>query len=161
MRYMPKPVTVTIDVPQDRANVYEFLDVMANHESFTDHLLRDWDVSGPERGVGAKARVHTKALGVTDVVDIEVVSARAPECIVERNVAQKAGRTGEGTYTLTERPEGGTHIAFEYRWVVTPLADRVTAPLARAFIRKANATAMRRLAERLASADREGSPAAA
>src|SRR5919202_4904244 len=158
---MPKPVTVTVDVPQDRARVYEFLDVMANHESFTDHLLRDWELSGPERGVGARARVHTRALGVSDVVDIEVVDARAPERIVERNVATKAGRTGEGTYTLTERPEAGTHIAFEYRWIVTPTADRLTAPLARAFIRKANATAMRRLAEELAARDRDGAPAPA
>jgi hypothetical protein len=28
----PKPVTVSIDVPQPRAAVFAFLDVMANHE---------------------------------------------------------------------------------------------------------------------------------
>ena len=161
MRYMPKPVTVSIDVPQDRPTVYDFLDVMANHEPFTNHLLRDWELSGPERGVGSKARVRVKALGVTDVVDIEVVSAQAPERIVERNVATKAGRTAEGTYTLHALPGGGTRIAFEYRWVVTPLADRLTAPIARAFIRRANTTAMRRLAEQLPPPRRDaGEPAA-
>ena len=43
----PQPVTVSIDVPQDRASVYAYLDVMANHEHFTDHMLTNWRVSGP------------------------------------------------------------------------------------------------------------------
>jgi uncharacterized protein YndB with AHSA1/START domain len=158
---MPKPVTVSIDVPQDRERVYDFLDVMANHEPFTNHLMTDWELSGPPRGVGSKARVKVKAMGVTDAVDIEVVDAAAPERIVERNVAHKAGRTGQGTYTLTERPGGGTHIEFEYRWIVTPLADKLSAPLARAYIRKANATAMRRLAQELAARERDGARAPA
>src|SRR3954451_5103193 len=146
---MPQPVTVTIDVPQARADVYAFLDVMANHEGFTDHLLRDWELIGPERGVGAKARVHVKALGVSDVVDIEVVDAKEPERIVERNVASEAGRTAEGTYFLGELPGGGTRIAFEYRWVEAPLRDRLAAPLPRGSIRRVNQKAMRRLAEQL------------
>ena len=150
MRYMPKPVTVTVDVPQDREQVYDFLDVMANHEPFTDHLMRDWELSGPDRGVGSKARVHVKALGVTDTVDIEVVDAEAPERIVERNTAEKAGRVGQGTYTLEPLPTGGTRISFEYRWIHAPLLDRITAPLTRAYLRKTNATAMRRLAAMLA-----------
>jgi hypothetical protein len=148
---IPKPVTVSVEVPQERARVFAFLDVMANHEPFTDHLLRDWELSGPDRGVGSRARVRTKALGVRDVVDIEVVDAEAPVRIVERNVAHKAGRTGEGTYLLQELPSGGTRIEFTYRWIEAPLADRVTAPLARAYIRRTNATAMRRLAEQLAT----------
>jgi hypothetical protein len=153
MRYMPKPVTVSVDVPQAVEEVFDFLDVMANHEPFTNHLLRDWELSGPERGVGSKARVHVRALGVSDVVDIEVVDAERPTRIVERNTAKKAGRTAEGTYRLAPASSGGTHIEFEYRWIVTPVADRLTAPVARAFIRRANETAMRRLAEQLAARD--------
>lgn len=148
---MPAPVTVSIDVPQPRAAVFDFLDVMANHEGFNDHLMRDWELSGPDRGVGSRARVHTKALGVADVVDIEVTEVDAPERIVERNVATKAGRTAQGTYTLAELPSGGTRVTFEFRWIVAPLADKLTGPLARAFIRRNNTTAMRRLAEQLAS----------
>lgn len=148
---MPKPVTVSVDVPQDREAVFEFLDVMANHEPFNDHLMRDWELSGPPRGVGSKARVRTKALGMSDVVDIEVVEAEAPVRIVERNVAAKAGRTGQGTYVLDALPGGGTRITFEFRWIVAPLVDRVTAPLSRAYIRRNNETAMRRLAEQLAA----------
>ncbi|MGD9704595.1 MAG: SRPBCC family protein [Acidimicrobiia bacterium] len=147
---MPKPVTVSVDVPHDRARVFDFLDVMANHEPFNDHLMRDWELSGPERGVGSKARVRTQALGISDVVDIEVVDAEVPSRIVERNTAARAGRTGQGTYTLESLPDGGTRISFEYRWIVTPMIDRLTAPLARAYIRRNNATAMRRLAAQLA-----------
>ena len=36
---------------------------MANHEPFNDHLMRNWQLSGPERGVGSKARVTISALG--------------------------------------------------------------------------------------------------
>ena len=147
---MPKPVIVTVDVPQER-DLYEYLDVMANHEAFTDHLLRDWQLSGPDRGVGSKARVHVRALGVADIADIEVIDAQAPERIVERNTAVRAGRIGQGTYVLDALPGGGTRITFEYRWIVSPMIDRLTAPLARAFIRRTNEKAMRRLAEQLAA----------
>lgn len=146
---MPQPVTVSIDVPHDREAVFDVLDVMANHEPFNDHLMRDWELSGPARGVGSRAQVTTRALGVSDVVDLEVVDAEAPTRIVERNTARKAGRTGQGTYELEALPDGGTRITFEYRWIVTPTVDCVTAPLARAFIRRNNTIAMRRLAELL------------
>jgi hypothetical protein len=146
-----KPVTVSVEVPVERSRVFEFLDVMANHEPFNDHLMRDWELSGPPRGVGSKARVHVKAMGIPDVIDIEVIAAAEPESIVERNVAEKAGRVGEGTYTLTALPGDGTRIAFEYRWVKAPLMDRLTAPLTRAYLRRNNAIAMRRLAEQLAA----------
>ena len=149
---MPKPVTVSVDVPHAREAVFDHLDVMANHEPFNDHLMRDWELSGPPSGIGAKATVRTKALGVTDVVDFEVTDGERPSRIVEVNVARKAGRTGQGTYFLDPLPGGGTRIRFEYRWLVAPLADRLLGPLVRAFIRKNNQTAMRRLAEQL---DRE------
>ncbi len=150
---MLDPVTVSIDVRHDIEEVFAFLDVMANHESFNDHLMHDWQLSGPERGVGSKARVRTRALGMSDTVDIEVVDATAPNSIVEVNVAAKAKRTGQGTYTLTSLPNGGTRISFEYRWIVTPTIDRLTKPLARAYIRRNNTTAMRRLAEQLDAVD--------
>ncbi len=149
MRYMPQPVTVSIDVPHAVEIVFDFLDVMANHEAFNDHLMRSWELSGPQRGVGSRARVVTRALGMSDVVDIEVVEAEAPNRIVERNTATRAGRIGQGTYVLAALPDGGTHISFEFRWIVAPLIDRVTAPMARAFIRRNNVIAMRRLAELL------------
>ena len=150
---MIEPVTVSIDVNRNIEEVFDFLDVMANHEGFNDHLMRDWELSGPERGVGSKARVRTRALGMSDIVDIKVIDAVAPTRIVEVNVATKAKRTGQGTYTLTPLPDGGTHITFEYRWIVAPPLDRLTKPMARAYIKRNNTTAMRRLAEQLERAD--------
>ena len=72
--------------------------------------------------------------------------AEPPRTIVERNVASRAGRVGQGTYTLDPLPTGGTRITFEYRWIKAPLLDRLTAPFVRAYLRRNNATAMRRLA---------------
>jgi len=149
---MPRPVVVSVDVPQDRTRVFAFLDVMANHEAFTDHLMRDWQLSGPDRGVGSKAQVRVRAFGVSDVVDIEVLDADPPKSIVERNHAHKTGRVGQGTYVLTPAADGGTTITFEYRWIHAPFLDRLLTPMVRAYMRRTNSVAMRRLAEQLAAA---------
>ncbi|MEZ5343348.1 MAG: SRPBCC family protein [Acidimicrobiales bacterium] len=103
----------------------------------------------PSAGVGSKARVRTRALGISDTVEIEVVASHAPTTIVETNVAAKAKRTGQGTYTLEPLPGGGTRIDFEFRWLVAPLMDRLTKPIVRAFIRRNNTRAMQRLAVQL------------
>jgi hypothetical protein len=146
---MIKPVQVAIDVPQPRAAVYDFLDVMANHESFTDHALTDWTYSGPERGVGSRARMTSKAAGRSDAIEMEVISAEPPTTIVEQNVGAKGRRVARGTYRLEDLPDGGTRIAFEFAWHRAPLGERLAAPLARASLRRVNEKAMRRLAERL------------
>jgi len=151
MWYMPKAVTVSIDVRHDREQVFDFLDLMANHEPFNDHLMRNWQYSGLPSGVGSKARVATRAFGVRDNVMIEVTESERPCRIVERNYAEKAGRLGQGTYLLDALANGGTRLTFEYRWIVAPLIDRLTAPMARGFIRRNNTIAMRRLAEQLDS----------
>ena len=70
-----KPVTATVTVPQPREEVYEFLDVLANHERFTDHFLVDWELSGPAAGVGARARIRVKSPGPDDRLDMEVAGA--------------------------------------------------------------------------------------
>lgn len=151
MWYM-KPVRVTTDVPQPIDEVYDFLDVMANHEPFTDHILRDWEYSGPDRGVGSRARVHVSAAGRTDTVDIEVVDAERPTRIVERNIGAGGRRVANGTYTLSALPSGGTHVQFEYTWSQIPLSERVMSPVVRGMLRRANERAMARLAERLQTA---------
>ena len=149
MWYM-KPVTVTIDVPHPTEQVFDFLDVMGNHEPFTNHMLRDWEYSGPDRGIGSKARVTVKAGGRSEKVDIEVVAAERPRTIVEQNVSAGGKRIGTGTYRLEELPGGHTRIAFEYAWKQPLASDRVAAPLVRMILRRGNQRAMERLAEQLA-----------
>jgi polyketide cyclase/dehydrase/lipid transport protein len=143
-----KPVRVSIDVPQARADVYDFLDVLANHELFTDHMMRDWRYEGPARGVGAKAKVTAFAAGRTDTLDMEVVEADRPTRNVERNVGG-SGRVLTGTYTLAELPGGGTRITFESAWLRVPRSEALAAPLVRAVVRRGNKRAMERLAEQL------------
>jgi len=151
MWYM-KPVLTSIDVPNQREQVFDFLDVMANHEPFTNHMLKQWEYSGPARGIGSKARVQVSAAGRTETVDIEVVSAERPKQIVERNVGLGGRCVGNGTYTLEELPKGGTRINFEYSWQQAPLSERLAAPLVRGILRRGNERAMQRLAEQLPAA---------
>ena len=147
----PSPVTVSIDVPQNRADVYAFLDVMANHESFTDHLLTNWRVSGPPTGVGAKAEVTVKSGGMSDEATFEVIEVEDGRMIKERNWAAKGKRVATGTYVLSDLPSGGTHIEFTFAFEQVPGRERPLVPLMRRMIRRGNERSMTRLAEQLAA----------
>ena len=68
-----KPVSVSIEVPNEREDVYAFLDVLANHEPFTDHMMVDWEYSGPRTGIGAGATAKVRAPGSNEIVEIRVV----------------------------------------------------------------------------------------
>jgi hypothetical protein len=148
---MTAPVTASIDVPQPRPDVYAFLDAMANHEQFTDHMLVGWQLSGPASGVGAKAAVTAKFGAMSDRAEIEVVAAEDGRMIKERNVAGKGRRVGTGTYVLSDLPDGGTHVEFTYAFERLPAFERPFVPLMRSLLRKGNQRAMERLAEALAA----------
>ena len=147
-----KPVSVSVEVPNSPHEVYEFLDVLANHERFTDHFMVDWQLSGPERGVGAKANVRVKATVEKDWTDIEVVEADADRRIVEEATGgPSAKRRTRGTYLLEPLPDGGTRISFELEFLQLPAGERLMGPLNRAYVKRVNGKAMKRLAERLAT----------
>ena len=148
-----KPVTVAIEVPQPREQVYDFLDVLGNHEQFTDHVLVDWQLSGPPSGVGAKARMRVKSLGIKDSLDMAVVAAERPRMTAEESVSAKGHRRTRGTYRLDTRPEGGTIIEFELEWLQATVLDRLTAPVVRLIVRNANLRALQRLRVRLEELD--------
>lgn len=145
-----KPVTVSVDVPNARDEVYDFLDVLGNHESFTDHLMVDWELSGPRSGVGAHAQVRVKAPSSNELIEIEVIEAERPRRIVEEDLSAKGRRRTRGTYLLEELPDGGTKVCFELAWLQAPWNERLAGPLMRLFMRRANGKSLRRLAKQLA-----------
>jgi hypothetical protein len=144
-----KPVTVTVEVPQGVEEVYDFLDVLANHEAFLDHFLVDWKFSGPARGVGAKAEARASAPMSQDWTDFEVIEAERPGRIVEEGVGLKGKRRTRGTYTLETLPDGGTRISFELAWIESARAESLVPPLTHAFVKRPTAKSMRRLARLL------------
>lgn len=143
-----KPVTVAVTVPKPREEIAEFLATLSNHESFLDHMLVDWEFSGPHAGVGAKGRARANTIGSQDWTEFEIVEI-GPARIVEQGVGAGGKRVTRGTYWLEELDGGGTKISFEFAWLQASRAERLAPPLSRAFIRRVNAKAMRRLAKQL------------
>ena len=144
-----KPITVQAVVARPPREVFEFLDALANHERFLDHYLVDWEFSGPQRGVGAKARARVDAPASQDQFEFEVTEAEAPARIVEHGVSSGGKRETRGTYQLAPLPDGGTRIEFELAFLQLPRSERLIPPLTRAFAKRVNAKAMRRLANQL------------
>lgn len=144
-----KPVVVAANVARPPAEVFEFLDVLANHEGFLDHYLTDWKFSGPKRGVGAKAEARVNTTMSQDWFEFEVTEAEAPRLIAEQGVSSGGKRKTRGAYRLEELPDGGTRIEFELAFQQLPRSERLAPFLTRAFAKRINAKAMRRLAKQL------------
>ncbi|HEX3615198.1 MAG TPA: SRPBCC family protein [Solirubrobacteraceae bacterium] len=145
-----KPIAVATVVDQDVETVYDFLDLLSAHEKFTDHMLAEWRLSGPERGVGAKVAVVATLGGKRDPVDIEVVEAERPTRIVERNVSAGGRRVAYGTYQLAPGSQGSTRITFSYALAAAPFSERLLSPVIRAVMRRTLKVTMRRLRDELA-----------
>jgi hypothetical protein len=146
------PVTVTTSIDRPREEVFAFLDDLSNHAGFLDHFLVDWEFSGPARGVGAKGTARVSAPGSQDWTEFEVVEAKRPELIVEEGVGAKGKRRTRGSYYLSDRPGGGTDVAFKLEWLAAPRGERLITPLSRAFARRSNGKALRRLKKKLETA---------
>jgi hypothetical protein len=146
-----EPIEVSVDVPQRREDVFDFLDVLANHEPFTDHMLVDWTCSGPAHGVGSKVKMRAKAPGKAQWMEMTAITSKRPRRTVEESVGAGGRRRTRGTYTLEERPDGGTAIHFKLEYLQVPAGERVLAPLIRMRMKRDLAKAMVRLSETLAS----------
>jgi uncharacterized protein YndB with AHSA1/START domain len=143
-----KPVTVSTEVPAPPERVFEHLDTLANHEAFLDHYLEKWKFSGPASGLGAKAEALAKAPGSQDWFDFEVVEREPPWLLVEEAVSSGGKRKTRGTYRLSEAG-GGTTVELELEFLELPRSERLAPFLTRAFAKRVNAKALRRLAKQL------------
>lgn len=154
-----RPVTSTIVVPESRERVFAALDLLADHERFTDHFLLDWSTSGPARGVGARARMRVKKPGRDDWLEMEVIAAEPPRRSVEESVSAGGRRRTRGSYELEATAAGGTRVSFTLTWLEAPLGERLLAPLTRAIARRYNDESLRRFAAALAAGELQGAGA--
>jgi uncharacterized protein YndB with AHSA1/START domain len=143
---MPDPVTVSVEVARPRQEVFEYVDVLANHERWMKRLYKDWSFEGPRRGVGAIAKAQVDAPTARERVTFEVVESVAPERIVEEGESAHGKRETRGTYRFTELEGGGTRIEFELAWVKAPRTERIAPFVSRAFMGRALGKSMKTLA---------------
>jgi hypothetical protein len=144
-----KPVEVSTVIRRPIAEVFAHLDVLANHEAFTDHFLVDWVLSGPASGVGASVAVTVRAPGRSEDVELTVIEAEPPVRTVEETVGADGRRRTRGTYTLEELDADRTEVRFEIDPIEIPRSERPLWPLSRAWLRRQNARALERLREQL------------
>jgi hypothetical protein len=149
-----KSVEVSTVIRRPIAEVYAHLDVLANHETFTDHFLVDWQLAGPASGVGASVAMRVRAPGRSEEVELTVIEAEPPTRTVEETVGAGGRRRTRGTYTLEAIDADRTEVRFAIEPLEVPRSERPLWPLSRAWLRRQNARSLERLREQL-----EGQPA--
>jgi hypothetical protein len=148
-----KSVEVSTVIRRPIAEVYAHLDVLANHEAFTDHFLVDWQLRGPAFGVGASVTMRVRAPGRTEEVELTVIDAEPPVRTVEETVGAGGRRRTRGTYTLAEVDPDHTEVRFALDPLEVPRSERPLWPLSRAWLRRQNARSLERLREQLEAPD--------
>lgn len=141
--------SIVIDAPRER--VFEYLEDLANHPEFTDHYLVDWRLTREDsvgRGAGARFRIAAPGnrFGWGDVTFAEV---QPPRRIVEVGRSGKGNRVRTlGVYELSEATHGTTRVQFTLQTEPATPSDRIMEALGgRAWLKRKNAKAMRRLRE--------------
>ncbi|MFT3863612.1 MAG: SRPBCC family protein [Solirubrobacterales bacterium] len=143
---MPSPVTVSVEVARSRQEVFDYVDVLANHEDWMKILYKDWRFEGPRRGAGASAVAQVDAPAAREKVTFKVVESAAPERIVEEVESAHGKRETRNTYRFVELDGGRTRLDFEIEWLKVPRTERVAPAVSRAFMARAYGKAMKRLA---------------
>ena len=155
-------MSIVVSAPRER--VFDYLQDIANHPEFTDHYLVDWHLTRIDSvGRGAGARFRIKAPGNRfSWGDVTFTEVDRPHRIVE------VGRTGKnnrirtlGVYELSPATSGTTRVRFTLETAPATFSDRLMEGLgARAWTRRKNERAMRRLRRILERGEGQGTAAA-
>ena len=132
-----QPVTISVDVKRPRQEVFDYVDLLPNHEAWLDRLYKDWRFEGPRRGVDAIAKARVDAPASREQVEFKVVESTAPSGTVEECTSAHGKRLTRGTYRFSDLPDGGTRIEYEIEWLKTPRTERIL-PLALARLHAAS-----------------------
>lgn len=143
------PVTVTTTIGRPREEVFEYLADIANHAEFTDHFLVDWHLTREDsygRGAGARFRIEAP-LNRFPWGDVTLAEVDPPWRIVEVGRGGKFNRVRTvGTYILEPAAGNSTRVEYTFESAPVMLSDRLMESLgARAWVKRKNAKAMRRL----------------
>ncbi len=154
------PVAVSIVISAPSEAVFDYLQDIANHPSFTDHYLRDWHLTRIDsvgRGAGARFRVKVRGNRYS-WADVTFTEVQRPHRIVETGRTGKSNRIRTlGVYELTPAPGGATRVSFTLQTAPETLPDRLLDALgSRRFMRRNGQRAMHRLREILEQASETG-----
>ncbi|HMJ33538.1 MAG TPA: SRPBCC family protein [Baekduia sp.] len=150
-----KPISVSTTVDRPRQEVFEHLDVLANHLPFLDHFMVDAQLSGPPSGVGAHVRFRALSPGRSEWMESTVAAVEPGVSVAEDTVGARGRRRLRGTYRLADAgpDRRSTLVTFELVTVDAPAVERLAAPLVRPWLTKQNARALARLKEQLEGRD--------
>jgi Polyketide cyclase / dehydrase and lipid transport len=149
-----KPISVSTTVQRPIEEVFDHLDVLANHLPFNDHYMADAQLSGPPTGAGGRMRFRLLSPGRSEWLDLETVEAQRPTLLVERSVGAGGKRRGRGTYRLQPAGPDATTVTFELVSEAMPVYERPLAPLARRWMSRQLERAMQRMTEQIESVPR-------
>ena len=145
-----EPVAVSVTVAKPREEVFDHLDVLANHAPFLDHMYRKTGPSPARRAAWAPRARPGQRPGSQRSRRVRGRRVRAARCGSSRKAsAPRASAAPAAPTASSDRPDGGTEIDFELAWTAVPRSERIFPPLSRAFLRRALGKAMRRLGKEL------------
>jgi uncharacterized protein YndB with AHSA1/START domain len=143
------PLTVSTVISAPREAVFEYLEDIANHPEFTDHFLRDWNLTRLDpvgRGAGARFRVAAPGSRF-NWAEVTFAEVERPSRVVEVGRSGKNNRIRTlGVWQLDPGPAGATRVSFTLQTWPAKLSDRLMESFgARGWLRRKHQRALKRL----------------